>query len=282
MKVQVYEDAKTFKEDIYAILMQNEVKNELFLHNLKEAENNKQIFMAAVKSNTTIELICIWQPPFPMIFETIGNVFKEEVLHTFIIYLVKTNQVPKDFFTSDNNIEIALQLFKTHQITYKLKDELLIATMNRAQFQPKPFEHYVFKQATKADSYFLAYWYLHYAQETGGNLKTLVEADQRVQADTEKGIIFLLYDNGTPVSLVSKARERERHATINTVYTPPFYRRKGYAGACVSALCQHIFENTQKDCLLFLDKNNPITCHLYPSIGFQIIAQQDKYTIANK
>ena len=56
---------------------------------------------------------------------------------------------------------------------------------------------------------------------------------------------------------------------INLVYTPPEYRRKGYATACVAALSQMLLDRGYQYYFLSTDLANPISNHIYQAIGYQ-------------
>jgi hypothetical protein len=64
---------------------------------------------------------------------------------------------------------------------------------------------------------------------------------------------------------------------INLVYTPPEYRRKGYATSCVAALSQTLLAEKRKNCFLFTDLSNPTSNHIYQTIGYQPVCDLNDY-----
>jgi len=75
-------------------------------------------------------------------------------------------------------------------------------------------------------------------------------------------------NDGHPVSQAVHARSTRNGAVINGVYTPPNYRRKGYATSVVTELTRILLERGNKFCSLFADAENPVSCGIYRKIGY--------------
>ena len=69
------------------------------------------------------------------------------------------------------------------------------------------------------------------------------------------------------VSIAKKTRETDCLCSISAVYTIEKERKKGFSKKIVSFLTNYIVTN-HKIAYLFVDKNNPISNHLYQSIGY--------------
>ncbi len=70
------------------------------------------------------------------------------------------------------------------------------------------------------------------------------------------------------VSIACKSREEKNNCAITYVYTLPEHRGNGYARKIVSSLRNEII-NSKKIAYLNVDNNNPISSHIYYSIGFK-------------
>jgi predicted GNAT family acetyltransferase len=57
------------------------------------------------------------------------------------------------------------------------------------------------------------------------------------------------------------------------VYTPPTWRRRGYAGACVSALSAHLLATEAQMCVLYAQLANPTSNGIYRSIGYRPVIE---------
>jgi hypothetical protein len=64
---------------------------------------------------------------------------------------------------------------------------------------------------------------------------------------------------------------------IGVAYTPPEFRGKGYASACVAALSQAMLNSGRKFCCLFADLSNPISNRVYQRIGYVAVCDFVEY-----
>jgi uncharacterized protein len=84
-------------------------------------------------------------------------------------------------------------------------------------------------------------------------------------------------DASRTVSMAARARPTVRGIAVNLVYTPPEYRRHGYASACVAHLTGLLLESGWEFCTLFTDRTNATSNHIYREIGYEPIADFDEY-----
>ena len=88
-----------------------------------------------------------------------------------------------------------------------------------------------------------------------------------IQRHIREGSIFL-WDVGRPVSMAVHVRSSRSAASVSGVFTPPDERGKGYASACVAALCERLFLEGFATCVLYTDLANPTSNRIYRRIGF--------------
>jgi hypothetical protein len=89
---------------------------------------------------------------------------------------------------------------------------------------------------------------------------------------------FLLWeDDGTVVSMAAYVGPTPHGMRVNSVYTPPEHRRRGYASACVAGVSQLILDSGKRFCFLFTDLANPASNKIYQDIGYNPVADVDKY-----
>ena len=79
----------------------------------------------------------------------------------------------------------------------------------------------------------------------------------------------LLWDDGEPRSMAASCGETPNGIRIGYVYTPPEWRGRGYASACVAALSRKIIESGRRFCFLYTDLSNPTSNAIYQRIGYQ-------------
>ncbi|WPU66613.1 GNAT family N-acetyltransferase [Peredibacter starrii] len=75
--------------------------------------------------------------------------------------------------------------------------------------------------------------------------------------------------NDVPVALACISRPTLNGITINGVYTPVEYRKKGYASHAVARLSQKMLDSGKKFCVLYTDLANPTSNKIYQDIGYK-------------
>jgi len=131
--------------------------------------------------------------------------------------------------------------------------------------------------ATEADQALAADWIYAFTIEAGlsGTPESAAEtAAQRIDA---RDIFLWEVAPDRPVSLAGKPRHSTHGVAIGPVYTPPAFRRRGYASACVAALSQRILDAGWQFCALFTDLANPTSNSVYQKIGYRPVGDFDEY-----
>jgi predicted GNAT family acetyltransferase len=71
--------------------------------------------------------------------------------------------------------------------------------------------------------------------------------------------------------MAATTRPTRSGCSINTVYTPPRHRRRGYATAAVAALSDALLKGGRRFCCLYTDAANPTSNSIYAKIGYRPI-----------
>ena len=87
-----------------------------------------------------------------------------------------------------------------------------------------------------------------------------------------------IWEDNTPVSLAAGRQFWGTASRSGLVYTPPEYRRKGYATACVAALSQKLLDEGCDRCFLLTDLENPTSNHIYRQIGYIPVCDWHEYS----
>ncbi len=90
---------------------------------------------------------------------------------------------------------------------------------------------------------------------------------------------YLWRDKGRPVSMCLRTRPTRTGISVSGVYTPRDLRGRGYASACVAALSQLLLDEGYAFTSLFTDLANPTSNSIYMQIGYQPLADYDKYKL---
>jgi len=95
---------------------------------------------------------------------------------------------------------------------------------------------------------------------------------QGVRGRIERSIAeqgLLVWEDEELVSMCARTRPTPHGASVSFVYTPPDFRRHGYASACVAELSQRILDSGKSFCTLFTDLANPTSNAIYQRIGYE-------------
>jgi hypothetical protein len=127
--------------------------------------------------------------------------------------------------------------------------------------------------AEEKDMYFFPFWAeAFYAAHTFGNLKmnephNFENYKNRIASKN----VFILEENSTPVSMAQISRGIKTVCGVGFVYTPPYFRGRGYASSCVAQVSQIILDRGFEKCILYTDLANPTSNNIYKKIGYSPI-----------
>jgi predicted GNAT family acetyltransferase len=136
----------------------------------------------------------------------------------------------------------------------------------------------VLRVAGPSDVQLVADWRMAFEREALGEVspsEAVAAAEGRVAA----GDIFLWVD-GEPRSMAGRARPTARGIAVNAVYTPPEWRGRGYATACVARLSAQLLDEGREFCVLYTDLANPTSNAIYARIGYRGIRDLELYDLA--
>jgi uncharacterized protein len=136
--------------------------------------------------------------------------------------------------------------------------------------------------ATEADLDVLTDWRMAFTAEAVPHEATSREevesyTRQRFAAAPERVGTFLWEVDGQPMSMASYGGPTPNGLRIGRVYTPPEYRRRGYAGACTAITCEFILASGRSFAPLYTDLANPTSNRIYQAIGFEPVCDAVQY-----
>ncbi len=127
------------------------------------------------------------------------------------------------------------------------------------------------RQAGPADEKLLAEWILGFGRDVGEPVPG-GDAVERARMYIRSGCAWLWVD-GRPVSLAVWQGPTPRGVRISSVYTPPEFRRRGYAGAVTAAVTADRLASGRAYCFLFTDAANPTSNSVYRKLGYRQIGE---------
>ena len=145
----------------------------------------------------------------------------------------------------------------------------------RRVIPPAPPISGALRVATEDDLPLMSEWVWGFIQDAGleGTAEGAREIAELRIADRD----LFIWDDGGPVSTVTKTRHSTHGIVVSLVYTPPAHRYRGYASAAVAALSQQLLDAGWEFCALFTDLANPTSNSIYQRIGYRPVADFDEY-----
>ncbi|TFG27942.1 MAG: GNAT family N-acetyltransferase [Promethearchaeota archaeon] len=286
MEVQYYENINEYIDLVFPFLLKNEAENNLLFSILNALKLNQTTYgdskpiLIVVKQYDEIKLVALRTPPYNQLISYTDDLKTLDVLVKDL--LKKSVNLPGILGFKDG-----VQRF----IKKYCENKGLVAKLTRNERGYKLLE--VAKQTfgnkplivgEKSHQSLILKWAKEMILEAG--LMTKAEQMDRTLNQTKKDItygkIFLLLDNTIPVSMARIAGKTPNGGLINLVYSPPPFRRKGYATECVAKLSQRLLDEGNKFCFLFTDLANPTSNRIYQKIGYLPIIDMDQYIFLKK
>lgn len=137
------------------------------------------------------------------------------------------------------------------------------------------------RTAGAADEDLLVAWTLAFQDEAGTAAGDRLEAARRIVQGRLRAVQgsggFFLWEDGEAVSLVGYSGPTATGIRIGPVYTPPQFRRRGYASAAVAETSERLLAAGRLRCFLYTDLANPTSNRIYRQIGYVPVCDADEY-----
>jgi GNAT superfamily N-acetyltransferase len=132
---------------------------------------------------------------------------------------------------------------------------------------PTPLPSGSLRKATEADLPLAREWVDAFQRDVG----LTVAVPDMAQRTIGGGRLFFWVDAGRECAMVAFSRETRSGCAINMVYTPPQFRRSGYATAATATLSEALLKGGRRFCCLYTDLANPTSNSIYAKIGYRPI-----------
>ena len=138
------------------------------------------------------------------------------------------------------------------------------------------------RAATERDRPLLLEWLIAFWREAHGSAEPVdaVAAVERWLRGSRT--MYLWEDGGRPVSMAGAGASTPNGTRIGPVYTPPEFRRRGYASALVALVSQAQLDAGRRFCFLYTDLANPTSNRIYQAIGYEPVMDVDEYRFSSR
>lgn len=275
MQVHKFTDANQFYQRVKDYLLNQEALHNLLLGMCNGLIENPESFadaayLATVEQEDQILAVAMRTPPRNLVLSQIKDVTAITVLVKDVYSLLPS--LPGVIGPRYESENFALVWHSLTNQAYQLKLALRAFQLEKVK-QISSATGYL-RPVVPEDQELLVRWYQGFSLEALG--ETASDAQLWAEMMLKQGRAYLWQDE-VPVSIVCRGNSTPNGVRINMVYTPPEYRRRGYASASVAALSQSLLNQGHKFCFLFTDLANPTANHIYQDIGYQAVGDWHQY-----
>ncbi len=259
MQLARYHDVKAFGKHVLPKLLKNEAQNNLMIGILLRAmakDEPVDWLMATVEEEREIVLVALMTPPRNILLD--GS----EDPQALALLCESVEQCPGVFAPkrlARAFAECCKRPFEVHmeERAYELTEVQPVRRMG------------VLRAACESDMVFMPYWIKAFEDEAFGTVNEL--KPEWAQQMIALGSLYVLEVDGLPVCLAGNCRKTPGGSAIGPVYTPPFFRNRGYAADCVAQLSQLLLDRGSAFCALFTDLKNPASNSAYIRAGYRAV-----------
>lgn len=275
MILQVYKDGADFLDKTQTWLLEDEPSNNLILGlaiRLKQYPSGRydRPYLATVEKDDRLILAALMTPPNPLVLfcpyepdhEACDIVAQD--LKAGGWPMVGVNATPtlarvfaetwKNLCALNFEVRSRMNLYKLEQVIW-----------------PTPMPSGSLCQTTLQDIPLIEDWVYQFQKEAM-NLDDREEVKFTTEDVIASHSLHVWVDDGRPVTMAAGRRPTPHGIAISMVYTPPEFRKRGYASACVASLSQYYLDSGKSFCTLYANTENLEANKIYRQIGFQWIS----------
>ena len=287
MNFKLYTDVYEFYNDTYRVLMRHETQNMIPLGNIIIGHEGKDKtdwrdpvnwYMATISDENGILLTAIMTPPHNITLYATDNNINPDAINCLIDEL-KDREIP-GVMTEKTLAEKFTREYITRK-GFTSKTTMSQRIYELTEVNPEIIKIGKIRLLNENDMHFFPYW-----AEAFYAAKIYGKKDMAIPQNAEHYLyrlsakkLYVLEDNGIPVSMAGFTREMQTAIGVAFVYTPTYYRGKGYATSIVSQISQLALDKGFAKCVLYTDLVNPTSNSIYQKIGYMAICDslQIKY-----
>ncbi|KAK8834432.1 hypothetical protein M9Y10_018151 [Tritrichomonas musculus] len=264
MSLTVYDNGQDFLNDNYAILQKNPIETNFFKLNAKNMHDMSNGFVCKLTEDNRF-VLALGFKKYPMLI--FGD---NSLLRSLALNLTQQNftfdRILAPAETAKSFINCFEQIYGgDHEIVHSM-DIMMCTKLIKNDTNTSSVEYA--KQSDVQEIANIIYQFNLNVHQHSEPISTFVDdVKNRIN-----NFVLIRLDNKI-VSIAQKTREDENLCSISSVYTREDYRCRGLSRKIMTFLTNQIIESG-KIAYLFVDKTNPISNHLYTSIGYSYISPQ--------
>ena len=272
-KLTQFKDPIAFYDKVHSLLMEDEAANNLplgLLNTMKTSDKYKDPLLLLVEDESGLVVGSFIMTPPHYLVSTL-KVEKEEIkgitlllkdfcegVHLSIPGFVAEKETALQLSREWSHVTGASTSIRMNQRVYQL-NKVKDIPLSEGQMVP----------VCSGQERLLAKWISEFVADTEVVTMSGDESLKRAKDMIEKeAYVFFWEVDGQPVSMARGARRTENGITVNFVYTPKEFRKKGYASSVVAELSRLLLKD-HSFCSLYTDLDNPTSNKIYMEIGYR-------------
>ena len=266
MKIIFASSVKEYLHKVEGLLLKKEACNNLMLGILDRLVTHKaDCHLGYVEEDGEVVYAFMQTPPNNWILADTDFVNKD-IIKAIAAFLHQNKMdVPGVLGPDINSKVFAKEFGRKIYKNASVHMNQLIYQLDKVQMEPAANGNLI--HAAGKDLTLITDWLFQFGQEANENISR-AQAEQMAAKFIKNQSLHLWTVNGKKVSMANTSRKTRHGASINAVYTPDQFKRKGYATSAVAALSQRLLEEGFQFCSLYTDRKNPTSNGIYQKIGY--------------
>ncbi|MHB9033222.1 MAG: GNAT family N-acetyltransferase [Anaerolineae bacterium] len=280
MQVSHYTDPSAYLRVVSGALRAREDSNTLLLGVAGQLVSQPERYplpavMLAVFDNAGLVLAALQTPPNPSVLLSTPRERLPEAARALVTFLDETGIELRGVNGPRESAEAVKEAWLLAHCG-RAELEMRMRAYSLTRVEPPAGVPGRLRSASPADLDLAAEWVYAFNLEASGE-GDRAAARSNAELRLAAGSLYLWEDGGRPVSMAVSTRPTLHSISIGGVYTPPEFRRHGYASACVAALSQLQLDNGWEYVALFTNLDYPTSNHIYQVIGYRPVCDYLEY-----
>ncbi|MCL2169784.1 MAG: GNAT family N-acetyltransferase [Defluviitaleaceae bacterium] len=278
MEFKLYTSVHEFYGDVHDALAEREAQNMLILGNLIIGVSGEDRHgwrdprgwvMAVVRCDDNVRMVALMTPPWNVTLYLVGDEVDEKAVSCLVQgFLDNGISIPGVTTEKELAEAFAARYCAAARLIPKVHTPQRIYEL--IAVNPEIPQVGELRLGREGDLSFLPYWLADFSNYVGNPAEISDDIDD-YRYHIDGGKLYILEDGGMPVSVAKINRQTESAACVGFVYTPPYFRGRGYASSVVAQISQLYLDKGFKSCVLYTDLANPTSNSIYQKIGYNPI-----------
>ncbi len=282
MNIYQTQDVQSCKQEVESLLVKREAENNLplgILKNLSEVESEQPPSLIYVQDHGRIVTMAMRTPPHLWILPSISTT-TQETIEQLVHFIIENNLDLPGVLGEQQAVQWFIEACqKTGQFRAQLHMRQGIYRLD--ELRPVDIQPGKLVVADESHLSLAKQWFRQYATELDEPMMK-EQAEKTAESMIRNQKMHLWVVDGVPVSMVNQARVTPNGVTVNGVYTPDHFKKKGYATQATYHLTKKLLDSGYTFCSLYTDSDNPTSNSIYKRIGYEWVGNSTVYHIQTR